>query len=97
MATVPPPKIIRLLTELADPKNSSMLLRFYKDPASVMNEYELTEGEQAIVLSGDLEAIQGALDSAAIAADYTLESAIGIVVTYTPPPRPALQTIVGTF
>jgi hypothetical protein len=97
MATVPPPNIIRLLTELADPRNSSMLMRFYEDPPSVMNEYELTEGEQAIVLSGDLDQIQGALDSAAIAADYKVDSAIGIVVTYTPPPRPAIQGIVGTF
>jgi hypothetical protein len=97
MATVPPPKIIRLLTELADPKNSSMLLRFYKDPASVMNEYELTEGEQAIVLSGDLEAIQGALDSASIAAGFELSSSLGIVASYTPPPRPSKQNFVGTF
>jgi hypothetical protein len=74
-----------------------MLARFYAEPPSVMNEFGLTEGEQAIVLSGDLEAIQAALDSAAIAADYTLRSAIGIVVTYTPPPRPAAQGIVGTF
>jgi hypothetical protein len=92
-----PPNIIRLLTDLANPANSDLLLRFYKDPESVMTEYELTPGEQAIVVSGDLEVIQAALDSAAIAADYQVDSAIGIVVSYTPPPRPAAQGFVGTF
>ena len=93
------PKIIKLLTELANPGRNDLLQRFYnpEERNSLMTEFGLTEGEQAIVLSGDLELIQAALDSAAIAADFRFESAGGIVVTYTPPPRPVHQDVVATF
>jgi hypothetical protein len=89
--------MLRLLSELANPNNNELLRRFYEDPPGVMGEFDLTEGEQAIVLSGDLEVIQAALDSAAIAADYRVGSATGVVLTYTPPPRPAAQSVVATF
>jgi hypothetical protein len=89
--------MLRLLSELANPSNNELLRRFYEEPQRVMGEFELTEGEQAIVLSGDLEVIQAALDSAAIAADYRVGSATGVVVTYSPPPRPTTHSVVATF
>jgi hypothetical protein len=93
------PKIIQLLTDLADPDKNTLLREFYADPHEVMSrdEYNLTPREQAIVLGGDLELIQAALDSAAIAADFHAGSSMGIVVPYTPPPRPPPQTLVATF
>ena len=90
------PNLLRLLTELADPRNSALLQRFYDDPGSVMDEYGLTRSEQAAVLSGNLDLLRSALDEAALAAGYTIESPLGIVVTYTPTP-PAPQRIIGTF
>ncbi len=86
------------MSELANPSNNELLNRFYHDDAhEVMSEFGLTDGEQAIVLSGDLELLQAALDSASIAADFQAGSAVGIVATYTPPPRPAPQGLVATF
>lgn len=88
------PNLLRLLTELADPRQSDLLQRFYKDQRGVMDEYDLTPAEQAAVLSGNLDLVRAALDAAVLEADYTIESSLGIVVTYRPP---APERIVGTF
>jgi hypothetical protein len=92
------PAILRFVTELADPANSELLYLFLTQSKEAMDRYGLTEGEQGILLSGDLSVIQAALDSAALSAGIgEFESAIGIVVSYSAPPRPATQSFVGTW
>lgn len=92
------PNILRLLRDLADPDKSDLLRRFLSNPREVMTEYELTDGEQAIVLSGDLRLIHAAIQSAAIEVGYELEGdrALVIVVTWAPRPKPMAMEI-GTF
>lgn len=56
------PPLIKLLVDLAIPANSELLARFLNEPEAVMEEYGLTPGQRAIVLSGNLTKLRRALD-----------------------------------
>lgn len=67
--------IARLLVELAN--DPALLEEFRNDPPGVMSRYGLTEGQQAIVGSGDLAAIRAAIDY-----EYAAGSAEGVLPTW---------------
>jgi hypothetical protein len=81
------PPLVRLLVDLAIPANSELLQQFLRDPRAVMTEYGLTNREQSIVLSGNLEAIRRALDKALrdSGAQLPSGSSAAIVVTWAAP------------
>lgn len=54
------PSISRLLVDLAN--NPELLDRFKAEPEAVMSEYGLNAGQKAILESGNLALIRGAID-----------------------------------